>query len=129
MSCNVGWGGDQPKMRDSVTVEGCLGPNAKLNIGDTQPMVFKVGEKPQFELETKQVLKKYESGKTVVVDGVKQYEEVSCVGQPKGLRQILWERGLWKENMVQKVKKEDGSNEDSQRRDDSFDMTKVLGNS
>lgn len=132
VACNVDWCGDQPKMRPSVIVDGCLGPGAQLQIGDTQHMVFQEGcPKPQFEPETKQVQGRMPMGKrSSLVDGVKQHEEVHYVGQAKLLKQILWERGLWKECMVQKIKKMDGADEDIQGLDESHDnvMTKVLGN-
>jgi len=38
------WGGKQPKLRDSIITENCLGPyNPLLKVGDTQCMVFAPG--------------------------------------------------------------------------------------
>jgi hypothetical protein len=42
---NGNWGGKQKIMRDSIIVEGCLGPyDALLTIGDTQSMVFSASD-------------------------------------------------------------------------------------
>ena len=43
-------------------------------------------------------------GKQVVVEG--------WAGKAKGLKQVLWERGLWKDGMVQRVKPDDEKGQD-----------------
>jgi hypothetical protein len=86
---SLGWGGKQRKMRPSVNIPAdCLGPEMcmdrtrrVLNAGDTQFMEFQAGDPPP----------KFKSRTDNVKDGY--------VGKQKGILQILYERGLFKNGM------------------------------
>jgi hypothetical protein len=89
---SLGWGGAQRLMRDSENLPAeCLGPAMTdypgtppyarlLQPGDTQHMQFQPGDpEPKFKSRT---------------DKTGEY-----VGKAKGVLQILYERGLWKQGM------------------------------
>ena len=90
---NVGIGGAQSKLKDSTIINGCLGDNPaihpttkedlKLQLGQVQKMCFQEGDAPPF-FNTK--LKKED-----------------YIGQAKGLKQVLWERGLYKDQIEVEV--------------------------
>ena len=92
-SMNMSWGGKQPKMRSTKiqAEKGFLGSNgfelcrkdprpsdSRLQVGDLQHMVFQEGDPPPW-------YDPHAEGYT---------------GQPKGLKQILWERGLWSDSLT-----------------------------
>jgi hypothetical protein len=110
----VGYGGGQPIMRDSVIerAEVFLGAGAQLSVGDTQCMIFKEGDQPpHFEPNAP----KYD---ILASEGAKARE--GYVGKAKGLRQILWERGLYFEGMIKTIPKHD-----KKGRDSSYSMVEV----
>lgn len=92
-------------MRSSVIEEGCLGPhNPQLQVGDTQHMCFQPGEEinvwryqhakknprpppPPYDVTTVD-----DEGNEVVI-------EEGYVGKAKGVAQVLYERGLYREGM------------------------------
>jgi hypothetical protein len=96
---NVHWGEKQPKLRDTKITEGMLGPNAILNVGDMQCMQFTDGEVPWYE----KTAPKYDKDPTFIMRNGEPPQLTNFiegyVGKPKGIKQILWERGLWCENM------------------------------
>ena len=113
---NTEYGGKPSAMRDTVIEreEGFLGPNPgrTLQVGDTQRMVFAGGDPaPHFKPDAP----KYDQPAT---DGKKAVE--GYIGKPKGLKQVLWERGLWKDGMIQDIK-----DNDKKGRDKSFSMVEV----
>lgn len=81
---NVYYGGVQRKLRDSVMIEGCLGENPpeingiRLQIGSIQKMQFQPGDRSPFNFP----------------------EAIDYIGKPKGMYQILYERGLYKVGMI-----------------------------
>ena len=91
--------------------------DCKLKIGDTQHMEFSSnadcppplyalnaarGNCAKMDKKGKEVTnKKYE---VVVVEG--------WAGKAKGIKQVLWERGLWKDGMVLKVNPDDKNGQD-----------------
>ena len=62
---------------------GCLGPNAQLEVGDVQTFYFGHGDPPPHFMPHL-TSDKYE-------------------GLAKGAKQILWERGLYKDDMIDKI--------------------------
>jgi len=109
LKMNVGYGGKQPIPHASRMTEACLGPvdKRKLNPGDMQYFFFRDRD---------------ETG-TGRPDPPPWYaphlRPEEYVGKAKGMKQVLWERGLWKEGMV-------GSIDEDDERDQSFSMTYVL---
>ena len=108
---NVGFGGkQQQKMRDSVMVDGCLGPNSLLKLGDTQVFVFKEGDIRPFDKSARE--NDYYVQQTVPqrrrdpeIEG-EQLESILKEGylnKPKGLKQVLYERGLLDETTTDKA--------------------------
>ena len=115
---NVKYGGRQKVVRDSVLKEGCLGPgkakmylngdkwstkydtnlttrvvDLTLKLGDVQSMAFGPNDPPPFydlEAPTKD--------KTFVRRGKREQKE-GYVGKPKGMKQVLWERGWYGDGM------------------------------
>ena len=115
---NVKYGGRQKVVRDSVLKEGCLGPgkakmylngdkwstkydtnlttrvvDLTLKLGDVQSMAFGPNDPPPFydlEAPTKD--------KTFVRRGKREQKE-GYVGKPKGMKQVLWERGWYVDGM------------------------------
>ena len=74
-SMNATWGGKQKTMRKTIIAgtDGFLGSfNPKLKPGDTQHLAFQAGDPPPFYAP----------------------QATGYVGKPKGLRQVLYERGL-----------------------------------
>ena len=93
----------------SKMVEGCLGngPTRTLELGDMQYFYFRADRgdgKPDPPPFYKPDLPPSE-----------------YVGQPKGKRQIAWERGLWKPGMVEKI-----AEDDAKGRDQSMSLNHVL---
>lgn len=84
----AGYGGAQPHMRRTLIerVEGFLGPNAVLKVGVWQELVYREGcEPPHFEPNAPM----HDVPATENTKAVEGY-----MNKPKGLKQILWERGL-----------------------------------
>ena len=116
----VKYGGKQKIMRDTTMTEGCVGPgeakmhlnsgkwstqfvqgvtektvDLKLRVGATQSMVFKAGDPPPFyacDAQPNENTSKTSRGKVVLV-------HEAYAGKPKGMQQVLWERGLYAEGM------------------------------
>jgi hypothetical protein len=113
---NTEYGGKQSAMRDTLIEreEGFLGlnPGLTLQVGDTQRMIFAEDDPPP---HFKPDAPKYDQPAT---DGKKAVE--GYIGKPKGLKQVLWERGLWKDGMIQDIK-----DNDKKGRDKSFSMVEV----
>lgn len=102
---NMKWGGSKPKLRDSILSDGDVhvpasSTNGYITVGsysyklfvagDTQLMYFVEGDLPPFY---DQNVPKYDS---MAPDGkvIPGY-----IGKPKGILQVLFERGLYKEKM------------------------------
>jgi len=149
-SMGVGFGGKQARMRSSTVCEGCLGAqdatmwtdgqgewslserpgwrrvDRKLRVGDSQSMEFREGDPPPFYMlddaqkkdrqEQKQKARKNGRAPTTVTVTVEGYE-----GKAKGMRQVLWERGLYKPGMIGRV-----SEDDPQGRGHDMSMAHVL---
>ena len=142
------FGGAQPIMRDTVIIQadGYLGTHSpKLNVGDTQSLVFKpddIGpwyisreqreaqrydrptgqsrrverskkllikalseagvELPEQRSYTRKELQTFAKRHDVDIFEDKQQIIGGWIGQPKGLLQVLWERGLLNETMLDK---------------------------
>eukprot|EP00733_Pompholyxophrys_punicea_P001906 Pompholyxophrys_punicea_v1_NODE_1160_length_893_cov_5.609467.p1 type:complete len:255 gc:universal NODE_1160_length_893_cov_5.609467:810-46(-) len=107
---NVGYGGKQASLHASVVDEKCLGPDSKLKPGDTQFMNFQPNDPPPFYMldappfdlinpvKPKKRARKKKSlpADEILVDNFIE----GYIGKPKGKKQILWERGLWKNKMT-----------------------------
>lgn len=75
------WGGKQPVMRSTTLLQDYSAPNphtAGLKAGQIQTLVFQPGDEPPFYAP----------------------DAVDYIGQPKGAKQVAYERGLWKDGMV-----------------------------
>ncbi|KAI2511392.1 hypothetical protein MHU86_3003 [Fragilaria crotonensis] len=142
------YGGAQMVMRDSTILkeDGFLGPHSpQLRVGDTQSLVFKIGDSGPFYLSPEQrELQRHdrptgrhklvEKSKKLLVNSLKEagvllqqqrsyskkelqeyarsnnvdlFEQRETVvpgwqGQPKGLLQVLWERGLIDDKSLEK---------------------------
>jgi hypothetical protein len=86
-------------MRDTKITAGMLGLNATLQVGDVQTMQFTEGEVPWYDKTAPQ----YDKQPTIILKAgappqVTNFIE-GFIGKPKGIKQILWERGLWCDNM------------------------------
>ena len=78
---NTGYGGNQPLMRSVKILQNFNSPcpgMELLTIGCTQHLVFQPGDAPPFYNK----------------------DAVDYVGKPKGLKQVAFERGLWRTGMV-----------------------------
>jgi hypothetical protein len=76
-----GWGGKQPAMRSTTILQHFSAPTVggkALCLGDVQSLVFEDGDEPPFD----------------------DPNAVDFVGQPKGLAQVAYERGLWRAGLV-----------------------------
>ena len=102
-SMNSNFGGKQPSMRSSkiIASEGFLGPHLHdhvLKVGDIQHMVFQPTDPPPwYAPETPRfdtVLCSADGTPERNPDGTCKTTS-GYVGKPKGLRQVLWERGFW----------------------------------
>ncbi|CAM9286210.1 unnamed protein product [Sphacelaria rigidula] len=91
----------------------------KLKVGDTKCMTFKSGDPPPFydvdapEVNTKMVRKKTPKkkdsapvpegkgteGATSSTEETEEYIKEGYIGKAKGIKQVLWERGLWLDQM------------------------------
>ena len=100
----VNMGGDQPVPHASQVMAGCLGEGARLQVGELQYFYFRSAEErgdgkpdppPFYHLAT--------------------LPPERYVGQAKGKKQILWERGFWKDGMVEKVDDDDPKGRDQVR--------------
>lgn len=129
---NVKWGGTKGgKMRNTTVSAECLGPNdatiewegrtvdCKVKVGDIQSFIFQVGDPPPF-YDLDAPAKSAKKGRKVRVctggkGRGKRYKEldepiVGYEGKPKGVRQVLWERGLWQEGMTGSAEPSSGMN-------------------
>jgi len=114
---NLDYGGKQPTPHDSFInpkhASLLLGPepavmwiggtvvDCKLKPGDTQHFYFKDGDAPPWY---KPNAPKHD--RIDPVDG--KVLEQGYVDKPKGKKQVLWERGWWKQGMVNKLEEDDG---------------------
>lgn len=125
---NVKYGGKQKILRDTLMTEGCVGSgeakmylndgkwstqsvvgvtertvDLKLGVGDTQCMIFEEGAPPPFyaceALPATNKMRETQPGKTMVA-------HEAYVGKAKGMRQVLWERGLYVDGMSANPKAE-----------------------
>ncbi|CAM9852217.1 unnamed protein product [Sphacelaria rigidula] len=121
---NVKYGGTQRMLRNTKVTEGLYSPGAKpyprkLAVGDTQRMVFQAGDPPPFydvdapQRDTKEVREKASNkndnalvsegggteGATSATATTEEWIRECYVGKPKGMKQVLWERGLWVDKM------------------------------
>jgi hypothetical protein len=91
--------------------------DCKLKVGEVQTMEFSddAGAPPPFyatdasredflKVDKHNVPVTNSKGKNVTVEG--------WASKAKGLKQVLWERGLWKDDMVQRVKPDDAKGQD-----------------
>ena len=100
----VNMGGDQPVPHASQVSAGCLGEGAQLQVGQLQYFYYRSAEErgdrkpdpPPFYLPATFAPERY-------------------VGQAKGKKQVLWERGLWKDGMIEKVDDDDPKGRDQVR--------------
>jgi hypothetical protein len=103
---NVGWGGVQPSMKQSkILNENYLGPapDRFLNVGDTQHMNFTEDCLGPFDDKTPHLTRE---DRPYTPDELLMKSKRSdpnirkgWLNKPKGLKQILWERGLWKHSL------------------------------
>ena len=85
-------------------VEGFLGPSAVLKVGVWQELVYReCCEPPHFEPNAPM----HDVPATENTKAVEGY-----MNKPKGLKQILWERGLYHDAMIKDVKKDDKKGRD-----------------
>ena len=130
LKMNLDFGGKQPTPHDSFIDPAhetlLLGPHpaviiidgqpvdCKLKAGDTQRFYFRDGDHPPWYRPN---APKYDR-----VDAITgKVLEQGYVDKPKGKKQVLWERGWWKEGMVNKLEEDDG-------RDMSLSAHHVLAN-
>ena len=66
-----------------------IGPDQPLRTGDLQHLFFREGEYPWYETPRR----------LTPGDAVDPAWVAKFTGQAKGLKQLLWERGLWREGM------------------------------
>lgn len=112
---SVNYGGKQPIPHPSQMVEGCLGEGATLKEGDLQYFYFRSAQERRDDGAT--------DGEPDPPPFYKPtLQPADYVGQPKGKKQILFERGLWKAGMVEKI-----DEDDPKGRDQSTSMDHVLG--
>ena len=93
LSMNMGFGGKQPEMRNTKILreDGFLGPHPRtLTVGQVQSLVFRPRDAPPWYAPTTPEQDKEETQP----DGTKKTIP-GYMGKPKGLKQVLWERGLW----------------------------------
>jgi hypothetical protein len=105
---NVSYGGKQAIPSPSVVTAECLGPHGpKLKPNDTQHFRFRAADETGGSADSPPVYKPSLAAE-------------EYIGKAKGMKQILWERGLWVEGMVDKVADDDSV------RDQSMSMRHVL---
>ena len=94
----VNFAGKQPVPHPSnrKMTEGCLGEGAMLKVGDLQYFYFRSAEERAADGAT--------DGKPDPPPFYKpDLPPSEYVGLPKGKKQIAYERGLWKQGMVEKI--------------------------
>ena len=118
---NKDWGGKQPEMHETEIKQGCLGDNQvpRYAVGDIQSLVFLPTDSPPFydptatahDRHDDQLTKKEKEAidkRRLAAENLRKesdppvdipYVAVGYAGKPKGWRQILWERGLYKPGM------------------------------
>lgn len=112
----VNLGGKQKTPHPSKMVVGCLGEGASLKEGDVQYFYFRSAEERRNAGAT--------DGKPDPPPFYRQdMQPVDYVGLPKGKKQVLHERGLWREGMIESV-----DEDDPKGRDQRLSMDYVLGN-
>ena len=90
---NVGYGGKHAIPHQSTVTAACLGPGPKtLQPGDVQYFHFRTAEEKD----------------GAAPDGPPWYKQGAddYLGEVKGMKHILWERGLWVPGMVEKIPEE-----------------------
>lgn len=98
-------------------VEGCLGECAKLKEGELQFFYFRSGEERRDDGSDK-------DGKPDPPPFYRpEMQPADYVGLAKGKKQILYERGLWKAGMVEKV-----DEDDPKGRNQTMSMDYILSN-
>ena len=99
----MGWnyGGQQPKMHTTVVLDHYPKANDPelRTIGAVQSMVFEAGQKPFYKLNSTE----------------------DFAGVPKGLKQVLWERGL----LTKKTTMVGRRNDDGTRRNNTCGVEKM----
>ena len=111
---SVGYGGSQSKMRNTMIerVEGFLGPGAVLKVGEYQELIYREGcDPPHFSPDAPL----YDIEATEGTEAVEGY-----LNKPKGFPHLLWERGLYHDEMIKDIKKDD-----KKGRDQSYSMVHV----
>jgi hypothetical protein len=103
---NVGWGGVQPSMKQSkILNENYLGPapDRFLNVGDTQHMNFTEDCLGPFDDKTPHLTREDRpyTPDELLMNSKRSDPNIrkGWLNKPKGLKQILWERGLWKHSL------------------------------
>lgn len=114
LAMGVNFGGKQSIPHASRMVEGCLGESAMLKLGELQYFYFHSAEERR------------DAGLTDGEPDPPPFYKLDLhptdyVGQAKGKKQILYERGLWKAGMVERV-----DDDDPKGRDQSMSMDHVL---
>ena len=116
---NINWGGKQPIMHSSKITSECLGTNNPLlKPGDVQTMFFSLDDAPphfdQQAIAYDQIklvrVKKPKKTKETTINSDEEEDDIpklvmkrkivrGWVGEPKGIKQILYERGLYENGM------------------------------
>jgi hypothetical protein len=90
--------------------------DCKLQLGQVQTMEFSEdpGAPPPFYATdaAREDCVKMKDGERVLTKKGKEIIVEGWAGKAKGLKQVLWERGLWKDGMVQRVKPDDEKGQD-----------------
>ena len=116
----VTFGGRQSIPHASKLVDGCVADGAKLKVGEMQYMYFRSVEERQAAGEVG------EDGQPVTTPDPPPWYKPHLspdeyVGQAKGKKQVAWERGMWKDGMIEKV-----DEDDAKGRDQSMSLNHVL---
>ena len=117
---NLEWGGKQSKLRDSLITASSLGNTMeytvvtkdnkelvykRLSAGDVQSMVFKEGDLPPFfspDQPPFNTLATVQRKRKAGDQGSEAFDEKTIkgyIGEAKGIKQLLIERGLWMKGM------------------------------
>ena len=110
----VGYGGNQRRMIPSKIVsENYLGNGERiLQVGDTQHFQFEESSEGPFDLKDAHLLKETRE-EQIMINGIITLRRIEgWLGKSKGMKQILWERGLWNPRM----KKNESESEKEKKR-------------
>lgn len=114
LAMGVNFGGKQAIPHNSMMVEGCLGQGALLKVGEVQHFYFRSIDERRDDGAS--------DGQPDPPPFYKpDLQPSDYVGQAKGKKQVLFERGLWKAGMVERV-----DEDDPKGRDQSLSMDWVL---